>query len=61
MKDSEKIEQKKIAYQSVLNYCKGYESDGKEKGRDYKSLKKFVQEELRDLEDQDKVKKEKKD
>lgn len=39
------------AYRSILNFCKGYESNGKEKGDDYYTLKRFAEEELEKIEE----------
>jgi len=36
------------AYQSVLDFCKGYEVDNREKGHDYLILKQFVKNELKE-------------
>jgi hypothetical protein len=35
---------------NILQYCWGYETDGRDKSKDYKTLKKYIQKRLQELE-----------
>ena len=40
----------KQALKSILAFCEGYESEGREVGKDYKNLKKFVKKQKKECE-----------